>query len=495
MGIDFLSDDDLNRVRQVAHIQQKQLQHTLAVIAKLSAEVDSLRGGSGGELQRRIVELDKLAAEASAQLAAATEAGASGGEKSDAEAKPKRPGHGPSAQPELERVVQQYELDEPDRTCPSCGGQLAPLEGMTESSEMIDVVQLRYRVVQVERLKYGCSCGGCVETAPGPERAVAGGRYSLDFAVDVVINKYLYHAPLERQARKMTAHGLAVSSQTLWDQVYALAKTLEPVHDAIRQSILAQPVVGLDQTGWPNLDKGATKAWQMWAITSPDAVCHVICDDKSAATFVDLVGHYSGTIVCDALGTHAAGAREGPGCIVLAGCWAHILRKFREAEANFPEARTMVDLIGKLYELDQAATTREERVRARAEANGVLEEMKAWMQQSWFPKTTSLGAAIRHTLENWKRLTEFTKSPDIWLDNNITERAFRGPVIGRRNHFGSKSRRGTQAAAILYSLIESAKLVGADPAAYLRDAVWHARRGVALLPRDFAAPTHQRAPA
>ena len=146
----------------------------------------------------------------------------------------------------------------------------------------------------------------------------------------------------------MAAHGLDVTSQTLWDQVYALAKTLEPVHEAIRASILAQSVIGLDQTSWPNLAKGATKAWQMWAITSPDAVCHLICDDKSAATFVDLVGRYSGTIVCDALGTHGAGARDGPGCIVLAGCWAHILRKFREAEPDFPEARTMVDLIGEL---------------------------------------------------------------------------------------------------------------------------------------------------
>jgi hypothetical protein len=94
-------------------------------------------------------------------------------------------------------------------------------------------------------------------------------------------------------------------------------------------------VIGLDQTGWPNLGQRGAKKWQMWALTSPGAVYHTIRDDKSAETFLDLVGAFEGTIVCDALGTHSAGAREGPG-IELAGCWAHIRRRFGEAGAELP---------------------------------------------------------------------------------------------------------------------------------------------------------------
>jgi hypothetical protein len=113
---------------------------------------------------------------------------------------------------------------------------------------------------------------------------------------------------------------------------------------AVYQYVLAQAVMGLDQTGWPRLDGGGGKPRQMWCLTAPGVVVHRICHDKSAATFVDLVGAYEGTIVCDALATHAAGAREGPG-ITLAGCWAHVIRKFREAAVDHPDAQRAVEWI------------------------------------------------------------------------------------------------------------------------------------------------------
>ena len=97
-------------------------------------------------------------------------------------------------------------------------------------------------------------------------------------------------------------------------------------------------MIGLDQTGWPRLGSGATKPWQMWCLTAPGVVVHRIRDDKSAATFGALFGNFHGTIVCDALKTHEAGAREGPG-IVLAGCWAHVFRKFEEALPDHPDAQ------------------------------------------------------------------------------------------------------------------------------------------------------------
>ncbi len=96
---------------------------------------------------------------------------------------------------------------------------------------------------------------------------------------------------------------------------------------ALFEHALSKSVIGLDQTGWKSLDGKKDKPWQMWCITAPGVVCHRIRADKGAETFKVLVGKYVGTIVCDALKTHEAGAREGPG-IVLAGCWAHTYRKF-----------------------------------------------------------------------------------------------------------------------------------------------------------------------
>ena len=92
---------------------------------------------------------------------------------------------------------------------------------------MVDVIEVSYRVVKVQQRSIRCTCGGCVETAPGPERVTPGGRYSLDFAAKVAIDKYLDHLPLARQERILRRHGLVVTSQTLWDQVNALGRRLE----------------------------------------------------------------------------------------------------------------------------------------------------------------------------------------------------------------------------------------------------------------------------
>lgn len=117
----------------------------------------------------------------------------------------------------------------------------------------------------------------------------------------------------------------------------------------------------------------------------------------------------------------------------------------------------------------------------------VLEKMKAWIQESRVLKTTSLGGAIRYTLRIWNRLNAFAYNPQVWLDNNPTERGLRGPVIGRRNHFGSQSACGTETAAILCSLVESAKAAGVDPIAYFVEVATRTRRdpGTVLLPGDF----------
>jgi transposase len=484
--LDIEHERDIERLRQVALLQKSQLERLVAVLARKCAELQKLKGGED-ELQLALKLLEDAQKEvAKADQAAGHSRGGAGG---DAKDRDPQTGHGPTDQPALERVPLLCELDEADRVCPSCEGHLEPLKGQAERSEMIDVVELKYQIVEVERQKYVCKCGSVVETALGPERAVDGGRYSLRFAIKVAFDKYVAHLPLERQVRLMAHAGLDITSQTLWDQCWAATRLLEPTYDALFQQLRAGPVVGVDQTGWPDLEDKTLPPWQMWCLTAPGIVYHRICDDKSAVTFKALLGDYQGWVVADALGTHEAGARECRG-IKLAACWAHVLRRFREAVVDFPDAQIMLAWIQDLYRIDQRATSSEERRRLRTtESKAVLEKMRAWMLDVRESKTTNLGAAVRYTLRIWGRLTTFLEDPEIWLDNNATERGLRGPVIGRRNHFGSKSARGTQMAAILYTLVETAKASGLDPIAYLVEAATRARRtpGAVLLPADFKA--------
>ena len=97
--------------------------------------------------------------------------------------------------PVIERV---FTLDDADRACPSCGGELKPMKDQFEEFEMIDVIEVRYELVKVKQQKYVCRCGSCVETAIGPTRALPGSRYSLAFAIKVCLDKWLDHIPLER---------------------------------------------------------------------------------------------------------------------------------------------------------------------------------------------------------------------------------------------------------------------------------------------------------
>jgi transposase len=473
-------EQDIEELRRIALAQHTQIQLLLDVVAKKSKEVDSLRG-KPGDLQLTLKMLAELQAKAKQTADAIAKAAKQPGQR-----KP-RTSLGPTEQSRLPIVEQVFTLDEPDRMCPSCGGELRAMAGQFDESEMIDVVDVSYRVVKVKRQKYVCRCGGCVETALGPARALPGSRYSLAFAIKVVLDKWLDHIPLERQCRILDRHGLVVTSQTLWDLAYAVAQRLTSIDAALFDHVKAQPVIGLDQTSWPRLDGEGTKPWQMWALTAPGVVVHRIRDDKSAATFKELVGDYRGTIVADALSTHEAGARDGPG-IQLAGCWAHAFRRFDEARVDHPDAEKGLAWIGALYEIDRRGEGDLVRIAElrRSEAPAVLAEMKSWLYERAGDTHVSIGKACAYTLGIWDRLTRFVEDARIPLDNNATERAIRGPVVGRKNHYGSKSRRGTQVAATMYSILETAKLHTIDPGSYVAEAIIAAERGAVLLPWTFA---------
>ena len=474
-------------------MQQTQIEHLLHVLAAQARRIEAL-SGEQGELQRSLELLTDLAARAKTEAGAEPgDPGANADDADDAEEagkdekKKKRTKFGSSPQTQLPLVARYFELDEPDRMCPRCGGGLVVWEGQFDVSEMIDVIEVRYELVRAMQRKYVCGCGGCVETAPGPERVIEGGRYSLDFAIKVAIDKYLDHLPLTRQARIMGRHGLEVGSQTLWDQLEALARRLDAAWRQLFMELTSEPVIGLDQTSWKRLDGSKKTPWQMWCVSSPRGVYHQICDDKGEATFTALVGHYEGVIVCDAAATHGAGARASP-LIVLAGCWAHVLRKFRDALPDHPEAHLALGWIRKLYDIDARAEGDLDALAElrRTESAAVLAELKTWLWSQATLKSLSIGKAAAYVIANWDRLRLFVNDPRIPLDNNATERGIRGPVVGRKNHYGSRSRRGTEVASIFYSLIETAKLHGVNPATYLREAALADKRGETLLPWQLA---------
>jgi transposase len=491
-------EQDIEHLRRIALAQYAQIEQLVAALGRKCTELEALKG-SRDELQQTLALIEKLTQQQRALAAQHTPASGAAKPRSKRGA-PSKPhdasgNTGPTPQPQLPTIEQRYELPETKRVCDACGGTMHEMAGQYEESELIDVLEVEYHLKHIKRQKYACRCGGCIKTAPGPDRAIDGGRYSLEVAIKIILDKYLYHLPLARQVKSMAEHGLTVTPQTLWDQLYAVAQRLRITVAGLMKHVMTQPVIGLDQTSWPRLDSAGTKPWQMWCLTAPGAVVHRIRDDKSAATFKQLLGTYRGVAVCDALKTHEAGARDTPE-LVLAGCWAHCFRKFEEAEPNHPEAGRALEWIGRLYEIDASAEGDLERLAElrRTESAAVLEELKTWLWEQATLKTLSIGKAAAYVIANWERLKRFLDDPRIPLDNNATERSLRGPVVGRKNHYGSKSRSGTEVASIFYSLVETAKLHDVDVRAYLRTAILAADRGEVLLPWNMPRSTATASP-
>ena len=398
----------------------------------------------------------------------------------EGEEKKKRRGHGPTKQPTLPRIEVDHKLDEADKTCPSCGGALEEMAGQYEEHDEIDIIPLRFVIKHHRRQKYTCRCGACVETALGPDKLTAGGRYSVAFAIYVAISKYCDHLPLERQVRMMARDGLVVTSQTLWDQIEQLAWLVESVMPRLRAYILGQPVVGADETRWELMGKkpGQSKSWWVWVLRTDDAVFYAIRGSRGAATAKELLASFAGVLMCDGYDAYLSLARQYPR-VVLAHCWAHVRREFLEIEKAFPTAcREVLDLIGQLYHLEsecpEGPEGDERRRQIREESSRqVVDAIVEWFYRT-LPKClpeSGLHKAIGYLVHMWSGLVLFLDDPRIPLDNNGSERAARGPVLGRKNHYGSRSLRGTEVAATFYSLVESAKLNGLEPRLYLRIAV------------------------
>lgn len=490
---------DTNTLRQVAVLLDRENRRLHERLQVLAAEIDHLKGRDASTLQRELDALKELLAQRNQVIFGdKTEKRPHPGDETPDRAA--RRGHGPRVQPSLPILDVFHELDEADLVCPQCGGELVEMAGQTEDSEEVTVVERRFAILKHQRKKYRCACNGCVDTAPGPVKLQPGSRYSTAFAVEVAVNKYLDHLPLERQARIMRREGLTIDSQTLWDQLDVLAGVLKPTCDALARHVLEAEVVGADETWWRLMEKKGSKRWWVWSVTRDDAVIYKTLPSRSQEAARQVLNGYRGIVMADGYAAYDALARAGPS-FTLAHCWAHVRRKFIEAEPHFPEpCRQALDLIGQLYAVEgdvpspsdpaNRAETLALRGRLRDErSRPIVGAIRDWALARRSLPESSLGKAVAYMLGLWKGLTLFLDDPRIPLDNNQTERGLRGVVLGRKNHYGSRSERGTEVAALFYSLLESAKLAGVEPKLYLLTATRAAlaNRGTVTLPHELRA--------
>jgi len=495
---------DVKTLQQVASHLEKTTVRQSKKIARLRAENARLKGEcSDPQLELKLLK-EQLAAmqreifsESSERTPRETKSG------DDVPMKPRR-GHGPTSQPDLPVEEVTHTLDEEDRTCSICGEVLTEMGDQVEESEEITVVGVEYKVLKHRRQKYRCRCNEQVMTAPGPAKHIPGGRYSVDFAVHVAEQKYLDHRPLERQVKAMSRAGLDTTSQTLWDQINVLARILEPTYRSLCKIVLESGVVFADETFWRNHENSNTSKWWTWCVASNEIATYRILSSRSQKAAKKVLSGFEGIAMTDGYTAYQSLARSSPN-LKLAHCWAHVRRKFLEAaDFNQDLSEQAVELVNTLFEIEREVpragpdATEEEKQRIlelrrrlrQEKSKPAVKELLEWAGKhdgAVLPRS-KLGKAISYMLKLWKGLTLFLEDPRVPLDNNAAERALRGVVVGRKNHYGSKSKRGTEVAALFYTLFETAKLSGIDdPGAYVALAAKRAiaDHGAVTLPSDL----------
>lgn len=411
-----------------------------------------------------------------------------------------RKGHGPTPQPRLPRVKVVHELAGNALLCENCGTTLEPMGTAAEEAELIAIEQRKIVLEKHIRTKYQCPCCHIgVKVAPGSTKLIPGGRYALNFAVEVAYSKYFGHLPLDRQVRMMKDEGLLVTTAALFDQIDALATAVTPTYQAILRIVQAESVLQADETPWNVLSNGHTKneRYYAWVAVGSEYVAYCLLDTRSKDGAATILGNFSGTLMVDGLTSYPAAAKGAPGEMArfgVANCHAHARRKFVECEKHYPEeSRFAVELYRLLYEVERMGKEpgadlgglRESKSRA------LIDELFSWAKaQQVRPDllpSSGLAKALAYLVNHEAGLRMFLDNPAVPIDNNASERALRGPVLGRKNSYGSRSRRGTETAAILYTLVESAVRVGVNPKAYLEAAAEHAlsKAGAVLLPDEF----------
>ena len=395
-----------------------------------------------------------------------------------------------------------------------CG---APLRRIGEDvSEQLDCVPAQFFVHRHIRGKYvcanrACACSETVQAAAIPAQMIDKGIPAPGLLAQVVVAKHDDHLPLYRQAEIYARSGAPLARSTMAQWVGICGQRLAPLADALRQSILSQSVIHADETPVALLapGKGKTHRAYMWVYRSTDyaaqrAVWFDFCRGRSSEHPRRVLEHYAGTLVSDDYAAYKS--LYAGGAIIEAGCMAHARRKLFEAhELNSSEiAGHAVALIARLYlierevkDLDPAARQAVRQQRARP----VVDELHAWLssQRQRLAKADATAKAIDYSLGRWRALTRYLDDGNVPIDNNAVENSIRPLALGRRNWLFVGSQLAGQRAANIMSLIETAKLNGHDPWAYLKDVFERLPTLknsdlASILPHNWRAPLQPASP-
>ena len=378
-------------------------------------------------------------------------------------------------------VVEEVIEPEPVKVAPEkwrCIGQ--------EVSEQLDYEPARFLRRRTIRKKYvsRVDLDLAPVIAPLPECLQERGLAAPGLLAQVLVNKYCDHLPLYRQEQIfLRRHQVHLPRQTLARWVGLAADWLKPIYENIRTGVMAGGYVQLDETPVNYLDPGFGRARQgyLWTGSHPKGDVFFRWETSRATACLDNIvpANFTGTLQCDGYAAYRAFANSRGQTIELAGCWAHVRRKFYEAMESSPKtAGWIVRQIQQLYQVESALREHRASPKLRAAVRAhqsrpivvrlqrVLAKLKA--NGRHLPQSP-LAGAIDYALGLWSTLNVYLAAGRVEIDNNLVENAIRPTAIGKKNWLFVGDADAGERSAIIYTIIESCRRRNLDPYAYLKD--------------------------
>ncbi|MCE0460476.1 IS66 family transposase [Pseudomonas uvaldensis] len=367
---------------------------------------------------------------------------------------------------------------EPDNSHCQCGCALKRIG--EDASEKLDYTPGVFTVERHIRGKWACEQCETLIQAPVPAHVIDKGVPTAGLLAHIMVAKFADHLPLYRQEKIFGRAGLPIARSTLAQWVGQTGVQLQPLVEALREAVLAQRVVHADETPVQMLAPGEKKTHRayVWAYcTTPfsalKAVVYDFSPSRAGEHARNFLGTWNGKLVCDGFAGYKAGFEGG---ITEIGCMAHARRKFFDLHvANKSQlAEQALHSIGGLYEVERKAKkmSDEDRWRLRQEmAIPIAEKLHEWMlaQRELVPEGSATAKALDYSLKRWVALTRYLNDGAVPIDNNRVENTIRPWALGRSNWLFAGSLRSGKRAAAIMSLIQSARMNGHDPFAYLKD--------------------------
>ena len=391
----------------------------------------------------------------------------------------KKPGGVRVLSPDLPRERREVLPPEEERRCSCCGSEKTRIG--EDIAEELDYVPAHLRVIEHVRVKMACrNCEAGVVIGDGPLRPIPRSKASAGLLAHVVVSKYADHLPLYRQEKMLARSGMSLVRQTLCDWVAGVAELLDPLVAVLEKQIVLSGYVRADETPIRILRTGKKKKSHqgyLWAYRGGGAVAYRATMSRARDGPSGFLKDLRGILQVDGYaGYDEISAREA---ITRAGCLAHARRGFHEALAHDPAAASLVlGLIQRLYAIE--AEAREAELDARGvlalrqqksvPAMAQLHDLLLELQQRALPSSL-LGKAVSYAQGQWEYLCVFLEHGHVGVDNNPVENAVRGIAVGRKNWLFAGSFAGAERAATMYTMIESAKMAGVNPLAYLTDVI------------------------